>query len=442
MLKYNNSDSKSLGIVLTPNDTVEFMVYLAKLNKNDIFLDLCCGTSSFICEALKYNINVIGCELQERLYYMTLCNLIIRKKLYASTITKGDCFLQTFSATKSVINPPFSMKNKEYKELNFVKKQLESLTNKGLAISIFPISCLNASEKIYKKQITDLGKIKTIIILNSKVFYPSASVSCCILVVEKGKEHDFENDKVKIINFENDGYNIEKQKGRVKMLNYLEITQAIHNEINGISQSIHKTLNTLINLEDDWNFSFYNNPKIELTIADVKNKMVSLEITKLTKFNLQNQDNTVINFPKIKEFFIKDLFIIKKGKNIIKSSLDGLVPLISSSSNCNGICKYIKNSVYSSGGLTLTKNGNVGDCFFQPFPFDATSDVYILEPKCHEIQNEKIGVYFASLIQKSLSNKYNWSYKLNDMRINREIINLPVKNNDIDFEFISKLHFF
>lgn len=440
MMKYQNNDSKTLGIVMTPNDIVKLMVSMVQLNENDIFLDLCCGTGSFICEALKYNVKkVVGCELQDRLYHMTLCNMILRSKLSVSEIIKGDCFGTEFKATKSVINPPFSMKNKTYKELNFVKKQIRSVHENGLIASIFPVSCLNSSEKQLKMDITECCTIKVIVILNNKVFYPSASVGCCILLIQKGKPHDFENDIVKIINFENDGFVIEKQIGRVKVDDYKLLYDSIQLELKGESQNIHKVVNVKLNIHDDWNFTFYSNTKKLICYNDLQDKFTDLMVTKILH-DKQKRDDT-IDFIQKNTFFITELFDIKKGKNVIKNSVSGNVPLVSSCSTGNGITKYVKESKFSSCCLTLSKNGNVGDCFFQPYPFDATADVYILEPKDDKIRGERIGVFFASAIQSSIKGKYNWGYKLNDVRLSNETIVLPVIRGSckIDFSAIEKI---
>jgi predicted RNA methylase len=445
LLKYGNNDSKSLGIVLTPDDIVELMIKIANLNKDDIFLDLCCGTGSFICESLKYPIKkVIGCELQNRLYVLSVTNMIIRKMTKKkSEIIKGDCFKNTFKATKSVINPPFSMKNKELKELEFVKKQISSIKTGGRIVAIFPVSCLNANEKELKSEILKTCVLKYIINLNSKVFYPSAGVKCCIIVLDKIREHDLNNDLVRFINFENDGYIIEKQKGRVRGKEHSILLEELMTIISNKENKDCKIpyFDKKIKLEEDWNYSYYT-PKEEkkIDILELKMKQLNFEYISRKTEMINESKNLKLEYDSSKLFYINDLFNVYKGKNSIKNSEKGQYPLITSCSTNNGIGKYISKYVYDGEFLTLTKNGNVGDCFYQNGKFDATSDVYILEAKDKKYKSREIYIFLATIIENTIKGRYDWGYKLNDMRLSKEVIRLPVTKDDkIDHKYILKM---
>ncbi len=148
-VKYNNTDGKSLGIILTPEHIVELMVKLLDINENDTILDLCTGTGSFLLQSSKYTEKLVGCEYQNKLFQLLKCNFILRD-LDISKITYGNCFNQIFTATKSIINPPYGMKGNET-ELNFILKQLESIEEHGIAISIIPIGCVSNNLSKNKK---------------------------------------------------------------------------------------------------------------------------------------------------------------------------------------------------------------------------------------------------------------------------------------------------
>ena len=60
--RYQNTDSKSLGIVLTPHHIVELMIKLLNIQSNESFIDLCSGTGSFGKEACKYCSSITSIE--------------------------------------------------------------------------------------------------------------------------------------------------------------------------------------------------------------------------------------------------------------------------------------------------------------------------------------------------------------------------------------------
>jgi type I restriction enzyme M protein len=201
-VKYTNQDGKTLGIVLTPPHIIEVMVKFLDINEDDIILDLCTGTGSFLIESIKYNPKlIIGCEYQNKLFTLLKCNMILHN-ITNYKIIKGDCFEHPFKATKSIINPPYGQKI--IKEIDFIIKQLNSIEEGGISISIIPTSIINNINE--RNKLIPSCKIKTIINCTNKTFYPYASVGVCILILEKNKKgHDFNRDKVNIIDFTNDG---------------------------------------------------------------------------------------------------------------------------------------------------------------------------------------------------------------------------------------------
>jgi type I restriction enzyme M protein len=446
MLKYQSTDSKSLGIVLTPHDIVRLMVDVAQPTKDDIVLDLCTGTGSFLCEALKHGVkSVVGCELQSRLHTMAVANMIIRDVGSSKCeLYNDDCFSRTFRATKSIINPPFGMKNKDLKELRFVKKQLDSVQNQGLVVAIFPVSCFNSSEMVYKKELTDIATLKLVINLNNKVFYPAAGVKCCIAAFQKGIAHNFGEDKVTFINFEDDGTFVEKHSGRICRDNYEDVYDELLVALKDPDAKIDpcKRVCTLVNLADDWNFSFYHKSDVKLTYNDLNVKFLELEIA-MKRLQQRNAKRSLpLPEPRLtKRVRIVDIFDIKRGKTTIKAATHGDFPLVTCTSSNNGIASYTNKAAFTKGCLTLSKNGSVGDCFYQFDDFDASSDVYVLVPNDNNLKHPKVGVYLATLIEKALKGKYDWGYKLNDDRISREHIDIPVTSSgSLDVSYIENVH--
>ena len=81
---------------------------------------------------------------------------------------------------------------------------------------------------------------------------------------------------------------------------------------------------------------------------------------------------------------------------------------------------------------SLANNGSVGIKFYEPFPFVASDHITHLKNK---IYNKYHYLFIASVLNR-LSQKYNFNREINDNRISREKIMLPVDaagNLDLDF---------
>lgn len=112
------------------------------------------------------------------------------------------------------------------------------------------------------------------------------------------------------------------------------------------------------------------------------------------------------------------------------------MPYVSSTGLNNGVDGYVgnKNGVrIFSDCLTLANSGSVGSTFYQPFNFIASDHVT-------QLKNEKFNEYvykFISSIVKRLGEKYSFNREMNDTRIKREKILLPInKKQNPDFEFM------
>lgn len=141
---------------------------------------------------------------------------------------------------------------------------------------------------------------------------------------------------------------------------------------------------------------------------------------------------------KYKEFFIKDVFpIIQRGKRLTRENqIDGSVPYVSSSALNNGVDNFIGNASgvrKFSNCLSLANSGSVGSCFYEPFEFVASDHVT-------HLKNAEFSVYqylFMATMLNRLSEKYNFNREINDPRISREKILLPIdEQGNPDFEYM------
>ena len=402
-VKYNNTDGKKLGIVLTPSHIVSLMTDILKINKNDIVLDLCTGTGSYLLEAHKYNPKkIIGCEYQNKLYALLKCNMILRNIINCEII-KGDCFKHEFKATKSLINPPYSMKDKN--EMDFILKQLESIEDEGECCAIIPIGKItnNPRNTYYKKLLMEIADIKTIIICKKELFYPNANIQCCIIHLKKTNNKLYQT---KIIDYIDDGYEIQMNNGLIKTDKFDLYKEELYKRINEINNKTNKLI-----IDDDWHIE-----KKEL-ILDINNankqlKLMELELEYLKRKQeiLSNNEIHNISINNIKYYKIEELFNLENVKNPLQLKykyITGDIPLISATKYNNGISNRIEkqeNIILNNKHCLIFST--VGTCFYQENDFYATSSIKILRP-INNLITDIIMKKIAILIMNTYLIKYN-----------------------------------
>ena len=140
-----------------------------------------------------------------------------------------------------------------------------------------------------------------------------------------------------------------------------------------------------------------------------------------------------------KEFYFSDVFTrIQRGKRLKKDDhIEGTTPYVSSTATNNGIYGFVGNKErvrIFSNCISLANSGSVGSAFFQKFEFVASDHVTSL-------QKEGIDEYaylFMLPIIRRLSEKYSFNREINDLRISRERLMLPVQLDCTpDWEFMS-----
>lgn len=130
-----------------------------------------------------------------------------------------------------------------------------------------------------------------------------------------------------------------------------------------------------------------------------------------------------------REFFISDIFTkIQRGKRLTKGNQQaGEMPYVSSTASNNGVDNFIGNSSgvrIFENCLTLANSGSVGSTFFHHYQFVASDHVTALQME----QSNKYVYLFLSTLIKRLEEKYSFNREINDKRIQREKILLPVNS--------------
>ena len=147
-----------------------------------------------------------------------------------------------------------------------------------------------------------------------------------------------------------------------------------------------------------------------------------------------------------KEFKYTDLFDLEKGRG--PSAADakhkpGNTPYVGASAENNGITIYSGHFPEHQGNVvTIATDGSVGEAFYQPKDFNATSNIMVLHLKSHE-WNPQIGLFISTIIRQE-QNKYNYGRKWGLSRMKESFISLPVTsegqpNYDLMERYINSL---
>jgi len=242
-MSYSGGDGQTLGIVLTPRHIVELFCELIDIKPTDSVFDPCCGTAGFLIaamhhmlqktdkEAEKRNIRknqLHGIELQPYMFTIATTNMILRGDGKSNLeqedfLKQNPAQLQLKGCNIGMMNPPYSQGSKanpNLYEISFTEHLLDSITADGKAIVIVPQSSMTGKtkeEQAIKENILKKHTLEGVITLNKNTFY-GVGTNPCIAVFSTGIPHD-KDKTVKFINFENDGFEVQKHIGLVETVN-------------------------------------------------------------------------------------------------------------------------------------------------------------------------------------------------------------------------------
>ena len=271
-LKYTGGDKKALGIVLTPKHIAELFTLIADLKKNSKVLDLCCGTAGFLISSMvkmmhlaqtkkdKENIRnncLVGVEDQPHMFALAASNMILRGDGKAN-LHQGSCFdsailsaVKKYKCNVGMINPPYSQKDEESRELMFVMTMLDCLTEGGTGIAIVPMSCA-ISPNPHRAELLKKHTLEAVMSMPDDLFYPVGTVTC-IMVFTAHRPHAESNKKTWFGYWKKDGFVKTKHKGRIDLNESWRITrdkwiESYRNreDIPGLSVKKHVTA------DDEW----------------------------------------------------------------------------------------------------------------------------------------------------------------------------------------------
>ena len=323
-MSYSGGDGQTLGIVLTPKHITELFCDLGDLNPTDKVFDPCCGTAGFLIAAMhdmvqktddetqKRNIRknqLHGLELQPYMFTIATTNMILRGD--GKSNLEQDDFLkinpaqfQLKGCNIGMMNPPYSQGSKQNPnlyEIAFTEHLLDCLVEDGKAIVIVPQSSMTGKtkeEQSIKNNILKKHTLEGVITLNKNTFY-GVGTNPCIAVFTTGVPHP-KNKQVKFINFENDGYEVQKHIGLVATSHAKDKKQHLLDVWFDKQDAETKfCVKTTIEADDEWLHSFYyfndeipTEADFEKVIADY----LTFEVNMITHgrgylFNPKNEEN-------------------------------------------------------------------------------------------------------------------------------------------------------
>lgn len=281
-MSYSGGDGQSLGIVLTPKHITELFCDLVELKSSDKVLDPCCGTAGFLIasmhEMLKRTDNpeeqrnirkdqLHGLELQPYMFTIATTNMILRgdgkSNLEQEDFLKyNPSLLQEKGCTVGMMNPPYSMgskNNTNLYEINFTEHLLNSIVQDGKVVVIVPQSSMTGKskeEQTIKNNILKSHTLEGVITLNKNTFY-GVGTNPCIAIFTAGVPH-YKEKKVKFINFEKDGFEVQKHRGLVETIQAKDKKQHLLDVwFDRIEAETKFCVKTIIEAGDEWLHSFY-----------------------------------------------------------------------------------------------------------------------------------------------------------------------------------------
>lgn len=201
-----------------------------------------------------------------------------------------------------------------------------------------------------------------------------------------------------------------------------------------------KTRTILLPVDKDWQI---NRAFMQKYMKEIEENLISRATTylkeKLKEANIEeSRGGGDLNSKSWWEFFIEDVFdLIQRGKRLKKQDhIIWNIPYVSSTGNNNGIDWFIwnmSNVRIFNNCITLANSWSVWSAFYQPFKFVASDHITKLE-------NAKFSKYTYMFLLNRLTQlrwKYGFNREINDKRIKREKLLLPItKWGTPDYEYM------
>lgn len=199
-----------------------------------------------------------------------------------------------------------------------------------------------------------------------------------------------------------------------QLLFYCTAIQANRFRYNAFGREANRTLRFLrLPAIDDLPAYVLNRPRTELDA--------------LAETGLPPLSSVRIDTANWRPFKYTDLFTIVRGQGPSLADAreaPGPTPYVTASEKNNGVATWTASEPkHPARCLTVATNGSVGECFFQPDAFSASSDVAVLQSKT-PLSAEAL-LFIAALVRREGKFKYGYGRKWGLQRIAASSIRLP-----------------
>ena len=458
------TQDKLNDVVLTPSYVATLLVRLARVNKDSYVWDFATGSAGLLVAAMnemlkdaKNSISspeelakkeahikayqLLGLELLSNVYMLAVLNMIMMGDGSSNILNKDSLTDfegvygfgkddEPFPANAFVLNPPYSA---EGNGMIFVETALNMMKG-GYAAIIIQNSAGSGKAKEINKRILAKNTLIASIKMPIDLFVGKSSVQTNIYVFKVGEKHE-KKEKVKFIDFSNDGYTRSNRKKASNNLGDTDRAKERYEElVNLVRFGKEDNLKILSENEyyeatidpsngADWNKS---RPVDTMpTLADFKKTVsdyLTWEVSQILKKDSPSKSSLVsqriailkqefkASGGKIKEFRLDEIFEISGSKTTPKLKLEeiglGKFPYVTTQATSNGIAGFY-NFWTEKGNCITIDSAVLGTAFYQKENFSASDHVEILRPKFKI--NEKIALYFATLLNR-MARVLDYSY--------------------------------
>ena len=185
----------------------------------------------------------------------------------------------------------------------------------------------------------------------------------------------------------------------------------------------------------------------EERISELEEERISelsayLTVSGLDNYELSSEEKDALeiyNDMVFDEYKFKDIFNnIKQGRRLKKDDqIIGNIPFVMSGRTNTGVVGYISNPIalFSKNSITIDIFGN---SFYRNYDFGAGDDTGIYWNSEVQYPKETM-LYFTTAMEKALFGKYSYGKKLRSSQSFNFKMQLPTKNNEIDFTYMELL---